>query len=94
MWVLFRPMNLRSPSCKRSRRSISTSQNQFLGPRRDAEGRVIIRRQLKYRHVLAFFQKLSPCFVEIEACASSGHWSRALKALGHTRSADAAGVRL
>ena len=27
----------------------------------DAEGNVLIRRQLKRRYVLAFFQKLSPC---------------------------------
>jgi transposase len=42
----------------------------------DAEDRVIIRRQLKRRYVLAFFQKLPPCLVGIEACASSHHWSR------------------
>ena len=50
----------------------------------DAEDRVIIRRQLKRRYVLAFFEKLPPCLVGIEACASSHHWSRELKALGHT----------
>jgi transposase len=50
----------------------------------DAEGNVMIRRQLKRRYVLAFFQKLQPCLVGIEACASSHHWSRELKALGHT----------
>ena len=50
----------------------------------DAEGKVIIRRQLKRRYVLAFFQKLPPCLVGIEACASSHHWSRELQALGHT----------
>jgi hypothetical protein len=50
----------------------------------DAAGQVTIRRQLKRRYVLAFFQKLSPCLVGIEACASSHHWSRELKALGHT----------
>ena len=50
----------------------------------DAEDRVIIRRQLKRRYVQAFFQKLPPCLVGIEACASSHHWSRELKALGHT----------
>jgi transposase len=50
----------------------------------DAGGQVVIRRQLKRRHVLAFFQKLPPCLVGIEACASSHHWSRELKALGHT----------
>ena len=35
----------------------------------DAAGQVVIRRQLKRRHVLAFFQKLPPCLVGIEACA-------------------------
>ncbi len=50
----------------------------------DAGGQVVIRRQLKRRYVLAFFQKLSPCLVGIEACASAHHWSRELQALGHT----------
>jgi transposase len=34
----------------------------------DAEGKVVIRRQMKRRYVLAFFQKLAPCLVGIEAC--------------------------
>ena len=50
----------------------------------DAAGQVVVRRQLKRRYVLAFFQKLPPCLIGIEACASSHHWSRELKALGHT----------
>lgn len=50
----------------------------------DVEGNVIIRRQLKRRYVSAFFQKVSPCLVGIEACATSHHWSRELTALGHT----------
>jgi hypothetical protein len=37
----------------------------------DAAGQVVVRRQLKRRYVLAFFQKLSPCLIGIEACASS-----------------------
>src|ERR1700757_2363273 len=49
----------------------------------DAAGRVVLRRQLKRRHVLAFFQKLPPCLVGIEACAPSHYWSRELQALGH-----------
>jgi transposase len=49
----------------------------------DAAGQVLVRRQLKRRHVLAFFQKLPPCPVGIEAFASSHHWSRELQALGH-----------
>ena len=53
----------------------------------DAEGKVILRRQLKRRYVLAFFQKLPSCLVGIEACASSHHWSRELQ-----RSANVRGV--
>src|SRR5258705_6362874 len=49
----------------------------------DGAGQVVIRRQLKRRSVLAFFQKLPPCLVGIEACASAHHWSRELQALGH-----------
>jgi transposase len=50
----------------------------------DAGGQVLIRRQLKRRQVVAFFEKLPACLVGIEACASSHHWSRELQALGHT----------
>ena len=50
----------------------------------DAEDKVVLRRQLKRRYVMAFFQKLPPCLVGIEACASSHHWSRELQACGHT----------
>ena len=49
----------------------------------DSGGQVVLRRQLKRRYVLAFFEKLPPCQVGIEACASSYHWSRELQALGH-----------
>ena len=50
----------------------------------DCAGQVAIRRQLKRRYVLAFFEKLPPCLIGIEACASAHHWSRELQALGHT----------
>ena len=58
----------------------------------DAAGEVVIRRQLKRRQVVAFFQKLPACLVGIEACASSHHWSRELQALGHC-AIDAASLR-
>ena len=49
----------------------------------DAAGQVVIRRQLKRRYVLAFFQKLPACLVGIEACASSavahGSWLSAVQ---------------
>jgi transposase len=49
----------------------------------DAAGNVIVRRKLKRRYVVAFFEKLPPCLVGIEACATSHHWSRELQAVGH-----------
>jgi transposase len=48
----------------------------------DAEGNVVIRRQLKRRYVLAFFRKPPQCLIGIEACASSHHWSRELQGFG------------
>jgi len=50
----------------------------------DTEGNILIRRQLKRRSVLAFFEKLPPCLIGVEACATSHHWSRQLKGLGHS----------
>jgi transposase len=44
----------------------------------DADGKVVVCRQLKRRYVLTFFQKLPPCLVGIEACASSHYWPREL----------------
>ena len=37
----------------------------------DAVGQVVVRRQLKRRQVIAFFQKLPPCLVGIEAITKS-----------------------
>jgi len=50
----------------------------------DAAGEVVVRRQLKRRQVIAFFQMLPSCLVGMEACASSHYWSRELQALGHS----------
>lgn len=43
----------------------------------------IIRRQLRRGQVIAFFSKLPPCLIGMEACASSHHWARELTLLGH-----------
>src|SRR3974377_869222 len=56
----------------------------FQGHGVDAAGQVVVRRQLKRRQVLAFFAKLPPCLIGIEACASSHYWARELQALGHS----------
>jgi transposase len=49
----------------------------------DAEGAVVVRRQLRRARVLPFFKKHPPCLVGMEACATAHHWARQLIALGH-----------
>jgi len=49
----------------------------------DAEGAVLVRRQLRRSQVLPFFKKQRPCLVGMEACATSHHWAREIVALGH-----------
>src|SRR3954449_6646921 len=84
MWVLLRPHDSQEPLMQTvTTIGLDIAKSVFQVHGIDAEGKVVIRRQLKRRYVLAFFQKLAPCLVGIEACASSHHWSRELKALGH-----------
>jgi transposase len=49
----------------------------------DADGEVVIRRQLTRARMLPFFAKLPRCLVGIEACNNSHYWARELTALGH-----------
>src|SRR4051795_12915726 len=49
----------------------------------DAEGATIVRKQLRRAQVLAFFSRLPPCLVGLEACATAHYWARELRALGH-----------
>ena len=49
----------------------------------DAEGAVIVCRQLRRSQVLPFFKKQPPCLVGMEACVTSHHWARQLIGLGH-----------
>ena len=49
----------------------------------DANEKVVVRRQLRRSQVIAFFEALPPCLVGMEACATSHHWARELRKLGH-----------
>lgn len=49
----------------------------------DAKGRPVLQKKLRREEVLSFFAKLPPCVVGMEACASSHHWAREIRALGH-----------
>lgn len=49
----------------------------------DAEGCVVLRRQLRRSQMLEFFQCLPGCLVGMEACAGAHYWARELTELGH-----------
>jgi len=49
----------------------------------DAEGTVMVRRSLRRAQMLAYFAKLPPCLVGMEACATAHYWGRELTRLGH-----------
>jgi len=50
----------------------------------DAAGTVVVRKRISPAKVLEFFSILPSCLVGLEACPSGHHWSRELRALGHT----------
>jgi transposase len=50
----------------------------------DERGKALLRKRLKRGEVVAFFARLSPCLIGMEACGSAHHWARELAALGHT----------
>jgi transposase len=43
----------------------------------------VLRKKLRRQDMVAFFTKLPPTAVAIEACGGSHHWARLLQALGH-----------
>jgi transposase len=45
----------------------------------DAQGKVLVRRQLRRTEVLEFFAKARPCLVGMEACATAHHWAEMLR---------------
>ena len=49
----------------------------------DEAGGVIVRKALRRRQVLPFFERLEPCLIGMEACGTSHYWGRELCALGH-----------
>ena len=43
----------------------------------------VLRKRLRRQPMIAFFEKLPPTVIGIEACAGSHHWARLLGAFGH-----------
>jgi len=50
----------------------------------DADGEIVLRKQLRRAQVRPFFARLEPCVIGIEACGGGHYWSRELSRLGHT----------
>jgi transposase len=49
----------------------------------DTAEQPVLRRKLRRQEMVAFFARLEPTVVGIEACAGAHHWARVLGALGH-----------
>lgn len=50
----------------------------------DAQGRAVLRKQLRRSEMAKFFANLEPCLIGMEACGSAHHWARKLEFYGHT----------
>jgi transposase len=49
----------------------------------DAAERPVLRKRLGGKQMLAFFAKLPPTVIGMEACGAAHHWARVLEQLGH-----------
>jgi transposase len=62
---------------------LDIAKNVFQVHGEDAEGRVVMQKRLGRKGMMAFFAKLPPCVVALEACGTSHFWGRTLRAMGH-----------
>lgn len=63
--------------------AIDTSKHVFTIHGVDGQERPALRREVRRSQVEAFFAKLAPTEVVLEACAGSHHWGRRLSSMGH-----------
>ena len=50
----------------------------------DAAGKIVTAKALRRGQMIAYFTKLEPCLIGMEACGTAHHWARTLIELGHT----------
>jgi transposase len=62
---------------------LDTSKHVFQLHGVDAQGKVVLRRQLRRAQLEPFLAALAPTLIGLEACGASHHWARRLSALGH-----------
>ena len=68
---------------KHKRIAIDTSKHVFTLHGVDEQDSAVLRRNLKRSEMEAFFRKLAPTEVVMEACGGAHHWGRLLSRLGH-----------
>src|SRR5277367_6441915 len=74
----------REPSVKQIKRiGMDTSKHFFQLHGVDITERPVLRRKLRRNEVLAFFAKLPPTLIGMEACGAGHYWARELSKLGH-----------
>jgi len=66
-----------------ARVGVDTSKSVFQLHGVDENEVVVLRRKLRRRDFLAFFARLEPTVVGLEACGASHYWARELRKLGH-----------
>src|SRR5450631_736173 len=49
----------------------------------DAAEKVVLRKKLRRKEMIAFVKALAPTVIGIEACGASHHWARLLRSFGH-----------
>jgi len=49
----------------------------------DADGKAVLRRQLRRNQFLSFFEGRPGCLIGMEACSGAHHWGRRLQEMGH-----------
>ena len=66
-----------------TRIAVDTSKSVFTLHGTEADGRAVLRRNLRRAEFVAFLGKQPPTEVVMEACGGSHHWGRTLQAMGH-----------
>jgi transposase len=69
---------------KVSRIGMDTSKHVFQLHGVNAAEAAVLRRKLRRKEMVDFFEKLEPTVIAIEACGASHYWARLLQSLGHT----------
>jgi transposase len=67
-----------------SRIGMDTSKHVFQLHGVNAAEVVVLRKKLRRKEMVAFFEKLAQTVIAIEACGASHHWARLLQSFGHT----------